>query len=55
MKETPVMKAKITNILIAIFWLCFFGYIIYLGYFAVAIFSAILFAMTMALATSNEI
>ena len=49
------MKAKITNILIAIFWLCFFGYIIYKGLLAVAILSAIILIMTLAFATSNEI
>lgn len=48
------MKAKISNILIAIFWLCLFGYIIYKGFAIVAILSIILLAMTLAFATSNE-
>ena len=48
------MKTRISNILIAIFWLCFFGYIIYKGFAIVAILSIILLAMTLAFATSNE-
>jgi multisubunit Na+/H+ antiporter MnhE subunit len=49
------MKEKTTNILIAIFWLCFFSFIIYKGFSIVAIFSAILLGMTLAFATSNEV
>ena len=48
------MKTKISNILIAIFWLCLFSYIIYKGFAIVAILSIILLAMTLAFATSNE-
>ena len=49
------MKGKISAILIALFWLLMFGFVIYKGYVVVAVLSAILLGMTMAISMSNEI
>ena len=48
------MKKKILPILIAIFWIAFFSYLIYLGLYAVVILSLIILSMSMAMSISNE-
>ena len=49
------MKDKITSILIALFWIGFFGYLFYKGLTAVAVLSIIILVMTMALSISSEV
>ena len=49
------MRKKLSNILIAIFWIAFFTYLATKGFTTVVIFSLILLGMTLAFATSNEI
>ena len=48
------MKKLILPILIAIFWIAFFAYLIYIKLYAVVILSFILLAMSMAMSMSNE-
>ena len=48
------MKKLILPIVIAIFWIGFFSYLLYLGLYAVVILSLIILSMSMAMSISNE-
>ena len=48
------MKQRLISVLIGLFWIAVFGYLLYKGFYAVVLISAILLGMTLAFATSNE-
>lgn len=48
------MLDKLLSILLTVIWIVFFGYLIYLGYYAVTIFSVIILAIALNFASSNE-
>lgn len=48
------MISKICSILIGLFWVAFFGYLIYTGCYAVAIFSFIILAIALSFASNDN-
>lgn len=48
------MIDKILNILLVVIWIAFFAYLIYMGYYAVTIFSFVILAIALSFASSNE-
>lgn len=48
------MIDKILNIILAVIWVAFFGYLFYVGYYAVAIISIIILAIALSFASNNN-
>ena len=52
--KNSAMIDRLLSVLLVLIWIAFFGYLIYQGYYAVTIFSVIIMAIALSLASSNE-
>ena len=48
------MIDKILNILLVLIWIAFFAYLIYMGYYAVTLFSIVILAIALSFASPDN-